>query len=494
MLESAAMSKPDSLCRLTAALAIVAAAAAAACRAERPVVPATGETRRIFQTPQAASGPAAPPDIAAPYVYYPNISVDRNVAVAMRDGVTLRADVYRPEAPGRLPVLVYRTPYGKDEILESGSEPTIGRAARAGYAVVVQDVRGRYRSDGEFRPYQQEGKDGYDTIEWAAAQPWSNGRVGTFGLSYPGAVQWLAAMETPPHLVAMFPAMTFATGRHFFYYGGAFNHDWMRWIELDIAPDVRHRKGLSGPKTEKEAQAEWDRQKWSWENYLPLRDLPILKEVAPWYYEWLEHPDDGPYWSFADVTAAHAKIAVPALNFSAWYDSDYGPLGATANFNGVREKGATELARRGQRLILGPWEHGDPSESRTRVGDLEFGANMTLLRSDHPMERPLAEGDSQRRRRRCAGAPLRDGRKYLAGRERVAAQPRAAHSLLPAQRRPRQHRGRKRAAVDRPARGRPVRDRRAAAVRRGSGRAARPVPLRPPPARRDRELREDGPV
>ena len=376
MLESAAMSKPDSLCRLTAALAIVAAAA---CRAERPVAPATGETRRIFQTPQAASpGPAAPPDIAATYVYYPNISVDRNVAVAMRDGVTLRADVYRPEAPGRLPVLVYRTPYGKDEILESGSEPTIGRAARAGYAVVVQDVRGRYRSDGEFRPYQQEGKDGYDTIEWAAAQPWSNGRVGTFGLSYPGAVQWLAAMETPPHLVAMFPAMTFATGRHFFYFGGAFNHDWMRWIELYIAPDVRHRKGLSGPKTEKEAQAEWDRQKWSWENYLPLRDLPILKEVAPWYYEWLEHPDDGPYWSFADVTAAHAKIAVPALNFSAWYDSDYGPLGATANFNGVREKGATELARRGQRLILGPWEHGDPSESRTRVGDLEFGANMTL--------------------------------------------------------------------------------------------------------------------
>src|SRR5881628_2237696 len=115
---------------------------------------------------------------ASALVEFPNIVVERNVPVPMRDGVVLRADIYRPEVPGRFPTLVLRTPYGKDGLLESGEEPTLSRAPRAGYALVVQDVRGRYNSDGEFRPYQQEGKDGYDTVEWAAVQPWSSTRVG----------------------------------------------------------------------------------------------------------------------------------------------------------------------------------------------------------------------------------------------------------------------------------------------------------------------------
>jgi uncharacterized protein len=114
----------------------------------------------------------------------------------MRDGIVLRADVLRPNRSGPFPVLVYRTPYGKEEALKDYT--TFQHAVGRGYAVVVQDVRGRYASDGEFRPYQDEGHDGYDTIEWAARQPWSNGQVGTFGLSYPGAVQWLAAVENPP--------------------------------------------------------------------------------------------------------------------------------------------------------------------------------------------------------------------------------------------------------------------------------------------------------
>jgi putative CocE/NonD family hydrolase len=98
---------------------------------------------------------------------------------------------------------------------------TFEKLPARGYAVVIQDVRGRYASDGEFVPYQNEGKDGYDTIEWAARQPWSDGNVGTFGLSYPGAVQWLAAVENSPHLKAMVPAMTFSTPRNFFYWSGS---------------------------------------------------------------------------------------------------------------------------------------------------------------------------------------------------------------------------------------------------------------------------------
>jgi putative CocE/NonD family hydrolase len=102
--------------------------------------------------------------------------------------------------------------------------------------MVIQDVRGRYASNGDFSPYQNEGRDGYDTIEWAARQPWSDGNVGTFGLSYPGAVQWLAAVENPPHLKAMVPAMTYSTPRNFFYSVGVFDGSWLDWIWFNIAP------------------------------------------------------------------------------------------------------------------------------------------------------------------------------------------------------------------------------------------------------------------
>jgi putative CocE/NonD family hydrolase len=147
--------------------------------------------------------------------------VEKNVAVPMRDGVVLRADVLRPAESGKFPVLVYRTPYGKDAAQEEYT--TFRYGVERGYAVLLVDVRGRYHSGGEFRPYENEGRDGYDTLEWAASQPWSNGAVGTFGLSYPGAVQWLAAVESPPHLKAMVPAMTFSTPQNFFYAGGTWD-------------------------------------------------------------------------------------------------------------------------------------------------------------------------------------------------------------------------------------------------------------------------------
>src|SRR5260370_4593088 len=129
-----------------------------------------------------------------------------DVGVPMRDGVVLRADLLLPSADGKFPALIYRTPYGKHFALKEYK--TFEKAVARGYAVVVQDVRGRYASDGDFVAYQNEGRDGYDTIEWTARQSWCDGNVGTFGLSYPGAVQWLAALGNPPHLQAIVPAMT----------------------------------------------------------------------------------------------------------------------------------------------------------------------------------------------------------------------------------------------------------------------------------------------
>jgi putative CocE/NonD family hydrolase len=292
----------------------------------------------------------------------------RNVAVPMRDGVVLRADIWLPKSEGKFPTLVYRTPYGKENAPKEWS--TFEKLPARGYAVVIQDVRGRYASDGEFLPYQNEGKDGFDTIEWAARQPWSDGNVGTFGLSYPGAVQWLAAVEDPPHLKAMVPAMTFSTPRNFFYSGGLFDGSWLEWIWMNIAPDARKRKDLPGPRTDEEAKAAWKLEHERIEGYLPLRDLPDLKRAAPFYYQWLEHAPADPWWDWAELRNKYDRVHCAVLNFSGWYDEAYGPDGAITNFNGLlaARKGADDPATR---TIIGPWTHG--AQGTQKSGEREFG-------------------------------------------------------------------------------------------------------------------------
>jgi putative CocE/NonD family hydrolase len=301
---------------------------------------------------------------AAPHT----LVLERNVEARMRDGIVLRADVLRPDVPGRFPAILIRTPYGKESEWREDSFPL--RAARQGYVVVAQDVRGRYRSQGEFDPYRQEGRDGYDTIEWVASLPYCDGNVGMAGLSYPGAVQWLAAVEQPPHLKAIAPAMVFSTGRLFFYFGGAWDLSWISWFYLNIAPDERVRRGIDGPMSEAEAAAAWSIHGDEWLRFLPLAELPALTGVAPAYFDWLSHPDDGPYWDFARIESKYDQVRVPTLNLSGWHDEGYGPVGAVRNFNGTRDHGS--------RLILGPWTHGTPTLTRTTEGELDFGVNAGL--------------------------------------------------------------------------------------------------------------------
>jgi uncharacterized protein len=289
-------------------------------------------------------------------------------SIPMRDGVVLRADVLLPSGKGPFPVLVYRTPYGEKNALAEYT--TFQRAVERGYAVVVQDVRGRYASDGIFAPYQNEGRDGYDTIEWAARQPWSNGKVGTFGLSYPGAVQWLAAVENPPHLLAMVPAMTFSSYRNFFYAGGTFDLSWIEWIWDNIAPDVRVKQNRAGPRTYDEATAAWKQSSLSMESVLPLSALDALQAIAPYYYEWLRHPPDDPWWDWADLRGKYGRTQAAILNLSGWYDEHYGPEGATTNFNGL-------VAARGGHpdrtaLLIGPWIHGVQSTGAAKAGERSF--------------------------------------------------------------------------------------------------------------------------
>jgi putative CocE/NonD family hydrolase len=319
-----------------------------------------GDARSSLQDPAPATAPAQ------------EVVREHDVAVPMRDGVVLRAEVWRPRGTGPFPVLVYRTPYGKDDAVASYT--IFGRAVGRGYAIVAQDVRGRYASGGEFSPYRNEGRDGFDTIEWAAAQPWSNGAVGTFGLSYPGAVQWLAAVENPPHLKAMVPAMTYSSPRRFFYFGGVFDSSWPPWIWLNIAPDVRVKKNLPGPKTYKEAVATWKTIRSRVLGTLPLSAVNDLRDVAPWYFEWLEHPAADPWWDWAELQGKYGRTQAAVLNLSGWNDDAYGPDGATTNFAGLvaARQGRGEPAR--TRLLIGPWQHGSEETGMSRVGDRDFGS------------------------------------------------------------------------------------------------------------------------
>jgi len=301
--------------------------------------------------------------------------LDKNAPVPMRDGVVLRADVLRPAENGKFPVLVYRTPYGKDAAQREYT--TFKHAVDRGYAVLIQDVRGRYQSEGEFRPYENEGRDGYDTIEWAAIQPWSNGSVGTFGLSYPGAVQWLAAIQSPPHLKAMVPAMTFSTPQNFFYAGGTWDMSWIDWIWINIAWDARAKKNLPGPRTYQEALAAWKTDGTAMLNTLPLLDLKPLQQVAPYYFDWLRHPPEDAWWNWSELRDKYARTNAAVLNLSGWYDDNYGPEGATTNYVGLLRARAEEKDAH-THLLLGPWVHGTDNTEKIRSGEREFGPSAAI--------------------------------------------------------------------------------------------------------------------
>lgn len=298
----------------------------------------------------------------------------RDTAVPMRDGVVLRADVWRPANEGRYPTLVYRTPYGKTGTTESA---IVQKAVARGYAVVVQDVRGRYASDGNFVAYQQEGADGFDTIEWAAAQPWSNGKVGTFGLSYPGAVQWLAAIQSPPHLVAMVPAMTFASPTHFWYTGGVWDGSWLYWTWRNMAPDLRRRAGLPGDTTARAAAASWPTAGVAAQAFLPRLELPAFKGVADWYYEWMRHGPYDPWWEWAELAGKYGRVSAAVLNISGWHDEMYGPIGAVTNFSELVRSRGGDVRRARTQVVIGPWTHGSDWED-PRVGARDMGAASVL--------------------------------------------------------------------------------------------------------------------
>jgi putative CocE/NonD family hydrolase len=294
---------------------------------------------------------------------YP-VTTERDVRVQMRDGVILRADIYRPQTSGKFPVLLQRTPYNKDAQTELGL-----KAAGRGYIVIVQDVRGRFASEGEWYPFKNESQDGYDTVEWAATLPYSNGKVGMFGESYVGATQVLAAIAHPPHLAGIAPSDT-ASNYHngWTYQGGAFeqgfNESWTSGLAVDTV-----RRYLSTITNFTDAT-----------RTLPLSKYPLFNagaippasdwtaKYAPYFLDWLAHPNFDDYWSRLSIEDHYADIQVPALTITAWYDIFQG--GALRNYAGFKTKSGSQTARQNQRLIIAIGGH---AGSGRKIGELDFG-------------------------------------------------------------------------------------------------------------------------
>jgi putative CocE/NonD family hydrolase len=275
------------------------------------------------------------------------------VMIPMRDGVKLAADVWLPEAPGRYPVLLARTPYMKTGL---GLSQWARYFASRGYVFAVQDTRGRGDSEGAFEFFFADGKDGHDTIEWLAAQPWSNGRVGTLGLSYLGTVQWLAARERPPHLVCMAP--TASAGRwleELPYMGGAFAHAFaLDWVN-----------GTSGRIAQEPNNVDWAKVY----AHRPLISADsVMGRKMPLYRDWLMNATWGPYWDRLRFTPKDfAAIDIPTLTMTGWYDGDQ--PGALFYWRGLM---ANAEQRERHFLIVGPWRHIETFRGgSTKIGDSE---------------------------------------------------------------------------------------------------------------------------
>ena len=287
-----------------------------------------------------------------------DVEMRLNLPVPMRDGVRLSADIYLPKTTGPFPCVLIRTPYSNnfDQLIDKGRA-----LANLGYACAIQDVRGRWDSEGDYYPFFDEAQDGYDTQEWIGRQSWSNGKIGMSGASYPAAVQWLSAPLRSEYLTCIVPrVMCNDYFNDLIFPGGAMQLN----VAITWGMRTRARTGQSiAP------------QNWS----ELFRTLP-LTEVAdkvgddvPFWRDWIEHCTDDEYWQPLNTMNRFNEMTVPVLEMSGWYDL-YGHR-CFDHFNGLRENGGSEAARNPQ-LIIGPWPH--HLSACTCTGDVDFGIGSKL--------------------------------------------------------------------------------------------------------------------
>jgi uncharacterized protein len=305
------------------------------------------------------------------------VAVEKNVWITMRDGVHLAADIYRPArddkpAAGRFPTLLTRTPYNKD-----GADGEGRYYAERGYVVVANDVRGRYASEGTWRLIDDDPSDGYEVVEWIAGQSWSDGKVGTFGTSYPGGTQHALAEMNPPHLTTMVPIDAVSNCavsgmRH----GGAFELRFMNWIFQIGAPNSK--AALADPALRR-ALVENGLRIRQHVDSLPVRlgttPLKVVPEYEAWLVEAMKTGPESPFWhkkGISVVDHVNDYADVPVLHVTGWYDSWTRQV--TMNYLAL-----AQAKKSPQRLVIGPWVHG--GQNASVAGEVEFtkDAGIDLL-------------------------------------------------------------------------------------------------------------------
>jgi len=299
----------------------------------------------------------------------------------MRDGIVLRGDLYRPEGSGACPVLIQRTPYNKEFLPLTGLMIDPIKAAAHGYAVLIQDVRARWASEGDvFFMYRDEPDDGADTVKWVAAQAWCNGRIGVYGLSYMGATAWMMAAEAPEHVQAIAPTTApFEFWRNHLWRGGALNIGLLlSWALATIGPAALIRSLDAKPDLPAaltgliDAVDDLD----EWALHTPMTSLPPAlpdtRDFIPFFFEILKHNVPDAFTDSLLMKGRHHNVRAPAMIIAGWNDV---LLDADLDhFTAMKADGATRQARENTRLIIGPWAHG---MFQSVVGELDFGVRAS---------------------------------------------------------------------------------------------------------------------
>ncbi|GGF93223.1 CocE/NonD family hydrolase [Paenibacillus abyssi] len=302
------------------------------------------------------------------------IIIDKDVEIPLRDGTITRADVYRLQDAPPGPVILVRTPYSKEDLVHIIAELFMDpfEMVRQGYVWLVQDVRGRFASEGDFEPFRNELQDGYDSVEWAAAQSWSNGKVGMAGSSYVGMTQWLAATQNPPHLRCIVPTMT-ASNYHegVSYRSGALDFGTSMFWHLAVIGQHFLTREIDKGEASPEVLEKLTSSLFNIEEVMksrPLAAVSPLDEAVHWYKTWLDHPSYDEYWkAIAPKEYYPSMNDIAVFNIGAWFDIFLG--GTIENYTGMaRKQGAKGSA--GNRLLVGPWSH---AEFSGRFAEMDFG-------------------------------------------------------------------------------------------------------------------------
>jgi len=285
---------------------------------------------------------------------YSSVRVKRNVAVSMRDGIKLYANIYKPDVDGKFPVILIRLPYGKDE--PYCVMPAYGKYfTRKGYACVVQDVRGKYASQGKFEPFINEAADGYDTLDWIASQPWCDGNIGMTGESYYGYTQWAVAWLNHPNLKCIAPGV----------------------MTTDLSGQARYNSGAFSLQTAGTWAYEMNARKVNNPLRLDYWHLPLISMdddagvSCDYYKDWIRHPSRDAYWEPINVCQKYNQVKIPIYHWGGWYDVYIS--GTINGWHGVKENSDSMEARKNQWLLIAPTDHELTPAETHRIGRIDIG-------------------------------------------------------------------------------------------------------------------------